>query len=58
MVERHCDSGNAARRDVPDERTIENAWSNAAAYKQLPKNVRASVDRFRAELQPDRGPVD
>ncbi len=42
----------------PDERLVENAWRNPAAYKQLPSNVRTSVDRLRAELRPERGSVD
>ena len=42
----------------PDERMVEAAWKDAAAYKRLPANVRTSVDRLRAELQPARGPVD
>jgi superfamily II DNA helicase RecQ len=42
----------------PDERMVEAAWKDAAAYKRLPANVRTSIDRLRAELQPARGPVD
>ena len=42
----------------PDERMVETAWKDPAAYKRLPTNVRTSVDRLRAELQPDRGRVD
>ena len=42
----------------PNERMVEEAWRDKAAHKKLPKNVQASVDRLRAELRPDRGPVD
>ncbi len=42
----------------PDERLVEAAWKNVAAYHRLPTNVRGSVDRLRAELHPERGPVE
>ena len=42
----------------PHEKTVEEAWRDRAAYKKLPKNIQTSVDRLRAELRPDHGPVD
>jgi superfamily II DNA helicase RecQ len=37
---------------------VETAWRNGSAFKRLPSGVRASVERFRAELHPERGKVD
>lgn len=42
----------------PPEELVETAWKDPASYKRLPANVRHSVDRLRAELQPEREPVD
>ena len=42
----------------PPEKTVEDAWRDRAAHRKLPKNVQASVDRLRAELRPEHGPVD
>ena len=42
----------------PPEKTVGDAWRDRVVYQKLPKNVQASVDRLRAELRPERGPVD
>jgi len=42
----------------PAARQVERAWRDPAALARLPANVRASVDRLRAELVPDGGSVD
>ena len=40
------------------EKSVEDAWRDRAVHRKLPKNVQASVDRLRAELRPEQGPVD
>ncbi|HKP27783.1 MAG TPA: ATP-dependent DNA helicase RecQ [Gemmatimonadales bacterium] len=42
----------------PPEKAVEEAWRDRVAYKKLPNNVQASVDRLRSELRPEHGPVD
>ena len=42
----------------PPEKVIETAWRSASAFKRLPSGIRASVERLRGELHPERGRVD
>ena len=42
----------------PPEKLLEAAWRDAASLKRLPSAMRASVERLRAELRPERGPVN
>ena len=42
----------------PNERMVEEAWRDRSVHKKLPRNIQTSVDRLRAELRPDHGPVD
>ena len=42
----------------PPEKVIERAWRSPPAFKRLPSGVRASVERLRGELNPERGTVD
>jgi ATP-dependent DNA helicase RecQ len=42
----------------PPAKVVESAWRNPGIFKRLPSGVRASVERFKAELHPERGPVD
>jgi ATP-dependent DNA helicase RecQ len=41
----------------PSERLVEQAWGDPAVLVRLPERVRASVERLRAELKPQQGPV-
>ena len=42
----------------PERRLILDAWSDPVRLARLPGNVKASVERLRRELHPERGPVD
>jgi ATP-dependent DNA helicase RecQ len=42
----------------PARALAERVWRDAAAARTLPSSVRESVERLRAELRPERGPVD
>lgn len=42
----------------PDRRLLEEAWTDPAKMDRLPGSVRASAERLRHELRPERGPVD
>lgn len=42
----------------PPRRSCETAWADRSAEARLPANVRASVERLRKELRPERGGVD
>ena len=41
----------------PDQRLTEQVWSGAVAASRVPANVRASIERLRRELRPERGPA-
>jgi ATP-dependent DNA helicase RecQ len=42
----------------PERRLVERLWREGEACPGVPANVRASADRLRRELHPERGPVD
>ena len=42
----------------PDRKVVECAWRDAVVLARLPANVRAAVDRLRAELAPEDGDAD
>ncbi len=59
LLHRTGDSGLLRRQlDVtfPPRELVERAWAGASS-PELPANVRASVERLRAELRPERGRV-
>jgi ATP-dependent DNA helicase RecQ len=42
----------------PDHRLVEEVWSGKRQAARLPRAVSESIERLRAELKPERGPVD
>ncbi|HET7599461.1 MAG TPA: RecQ family ATP-dependent DNA helicase, partial [Gemmatimonadales bacterium] len=42
----------------PDPALAERVWRDPAAARRVPRSVAASIERLRAELAPERGPVD
>ncbi len=58
----HSSDGGIHRRQLgvtfPDAKLVEQAWREPARLRRLPSAVAASVERLRAELRPDQGPVD
>jgi ATP-dependent DNA helicase RecQ len=58
----HPSDGGIHRRQLdvtfPDSRLVEQAWREPVRLRRLPSAVAASVERLRAELRPEQGPVD
>jgi ATP-dependent DNA helicase RecQ len=58
----HPSDGGIHRRQLdvtfPDSKLVEQAWREPVRLRRLPSAVAASVERLRAELRPEQGPVD